>query len=131
MEIFTYGTLMFNEVWSRVVKGNYLSTRTTLQGYSRKTVKGQVYPVIVADEKAPGIDGVLYQQVTKEDVDRLDDFEGDFYERKTVLVSLQDQVVIHAETYVLNPEYQSIVSNEQWDPDNFLKHQIDYFLENY
>lgn len=42
--LFTYGSLMFEDVWNRLVKGNYLSQKAMLaNGYARRCVKDDVY----------------------------------------------------------------------------------------
>ena len=73
--LFTYGSLMFEDVWNRLVKGNYLSQKATLRGYARRSVKGDEYPVIFqADEL---VEGVVYYDISEEDRIILDIFEGE------------------------------------------------------
>lgn len=46
--LFTYGSLMFENVWRRVVSGRYRSTPATLHGYRRQRVRGEDYPALEA-----------------------------------------------------------------------------------
>ncbi|MCX5753855.1 MAG: gamma-glutamylcyclotransferase, partial [Candidatus Krumholzibacteria bacterium] len=46
MNLFTYGSLMFDEVWSRLVRGDYLQRPGRLHGFTRRQVCDDVYPVI-------------------------------------------------------------------------------------
>ncbi|HEX8884050.1 MAG TPA: gamma-glutamylcyclotransferase family protein, partial [Noviherbaspirillum sp.] len=73
--VFTYGSLMFAEVWQPLVSGRYPSGPAVLAGYRRFAVPGVTYPGIVA---APGqeVAGLLYRDVAPDDLARLDLFEG-------------------------------------------------------
>ena len=42
--VFTYGSLMFDRVWSRVVCGTYPAAAATLSGFRRQRVLDQDYP---------------------------------------------------------------------------------------
>lgn len=77
--LFTYGSLMFEDVWNRLVRGNYLSQQATLMGYARRSVKNDEYPVIF---KPMSLSGVVYYDISDEDMITLDAFEGEYYERK-------------------------------------------------
>jgi len=46
MNLFTYGSLMFAEVWSQLVRGDYVKRPARLHGFTRRRVHGDVYPVI-------------------------------------------------------------------------------------
>ena len=80
--LFTYGTLMFEEIWSLVVCGSYRSRTGTLRGFTRKAVKGAEYPVIYPGSRDDLVQGTVYFDVTPADIERLDIFEGDYYARQ-------------------------------------------------
>ena len=104
--LFTYGSLMFEDVWNRLVRGNYLSQKATLMGYARRSVKNDEYPVIFqADEL---VEGVVYYDINKEDMITLDAFEGEYYERKEVELLVKNEPV-HACVYVLKEHYFDII----------------------
>ena len=126
--VFTYGSLMFAPVWSKLVKGSYCATKGELHRYARRCVKGEDYPVILrADEK---VQGVVYYDVNDEDMQILDDFEGEFYERITVDIVTHTQT-IQAEVYALKEAYFSIIDDKPWSEEAFEKEGIKRFLENY
>jgi len=123
--IFTYGSLMFEEVWKRIVLGNYSHAPARLEGYARRCVKDEAYPVVFeADES---VNGVLYYDVEPYDIASLDAFEGEYYERKTVLL----HNCIDAEVYVLKEKYFDIVEDKFWSEEAFATEGIKRFCETY
>ncbi|AOO66707.1 gamma-glutamylcyclotransferase family protein [Sulfurospirillum halorespirans] len=126
--LFTYGSLMFEDVWNRLVKGNYLSQKATLQGYARRSVKDDVYPVIFqADEL---VEGVVYYDISEEDRIILDTFEGEYYERKEVELLVKNEL-IRACVYVLKEEHFDIIDPKPWSEALFATEGIKRFLANY
>ena len=97
--VFTYGSLMFDEVWCKVVAGRYRSQPAVLHEHRRYAVTGVCYPAIVA---MPGerLHGLLYLDVGTDDLARLDAFEGDEYRRDALPVTLSTGQTVSAWTYV-------------------------------
>lgn len=123
--IFTYGSLMFAPVWQRVVQGQCRSCAARLDGHARFAITGETYPGMVAQAGA-SVAGVLYFDVSGEDVDALDAFEGCEYRRTQVLVTLQTGETVAAGTYIyLLPEK---LSSSPWMPEAF---QLERFIGSY
>lgn len=123
--VFTYGSLMFPEVWQRVVRGEYRSAPARLDGHARFGIAGETYPGMVA---APGasVEGVLYFDVSPEDVAALDHFEGNEYRRELVGVVLETGESVEAGTYIfLLPQK---LSGSPWLPEAF---QMERFIGSY
>jgi len=129
--IFTYGSLMFNPVWSRVVAGSYDRLEAVLQGYNRLSVRDEVYPVVVPSAFNSQVRGFVYRNVSTSDLERLDQFEGEYYIRKTEQVIILDMTILPAEVYVLKEEYYTIISHQEWDPVHFSTTGIHYFMHSY
>lgn len=123
--VFTYGSLMFADVWSRVVAADYASIGATLDAHARFDVVDQTYPGMVPRADA-SVAGVLHLDVDDADVERLDRFEGDDYRRTTVLVECADGTQRHADTYVYLHRDRLLPS--RWEPDRFA---LQRFLETY
>lgn len=123
--IFTYGSLMFPEVWTRVVAGDYRSVHARLDGHARFEVRNQTYPGMVPQERSH-VAGVLYIDVDEADLERLDHFEGDDYQRVTREVTCEDGVARAAETYVYR--LPDGLQKTSWEPDGFAMQR---FLETY
>lgn len=127
--IFTYGSLMFDPVWSRVVTHTYTSSRARLPGYQRCCVINETYPIAIPACDAY-IDGILYWNVNAQDVTRLDTFEGDYYHRIPVNIELASGAVA-AWVYALNPVYQHVVDYRPWDVEQFSQTGMTQFLQRY
>jgi gamma-glutamylcyclotransferase (GGCT)/AIG2-like uncharacterized protein YtfP len=131
LNVFTYGSLMFDPVWSEVVSGSYDQFEAILQGYDRKSVRDEDYPVIVPSTPESQVLGIVYRDVSVTDLARLNQFEGEYYFRKTVEVTTLDMMRLPAEVYVLKEEYFSIISYHEWDPVHFSSTGIHSFLLHY
>ena len=126
--VFTYGSLMFEPVWSRVVAGSYERYEAILQGYDRKAVRGEIYPVLIPSSMLSQVQGIVYCDVSSSDLARLDHFEGEYYFRKTEQIITEEKKAFPAEVYVLKEEYYSIISHKAWDPVHFSMTGIHFFL---
>lgn len=123
--VFTYGSLMFADVWQRVVRGQYRSVPVTLDGYARFAVRDETYPGIV-ERAGARVNGVLYFDVDATDLAALDYFEGQDYRRMTVPVVAQNGGSLDAETY-LYLAVQKLL-DQPWEPEAF---QMQRFLQTY
>jgi gamma-glutamylcyclotransferase (GGCT)/AIG2-like uncharacterized protein YtfP len=120
--VFTYGSLMFPQVWQRVVQGAYRSASARLEQYVRLAIAGATYPGMLR-RNGSSVDGVVYFDVSPPDIAALDTFEGDEYRREEVLVTLETGEMLAAETYIyLLPKK---LSQSPWSPETFaLEHFI-------
>jgi gamma-glutamylcyclotransferase (GGCT)/AIG2-like uncharacterized protein YtfP len=125
--VFTYGSLMFEPVWSSVVAGRYERWDAFLQGYERKGVRGEVYPVAVPAAAESRIRGIVYLDVSGNDLGRLDRFEGESYFRRTEQVTAGN-TLLAAELYVLKEEHYGVISPQEWDRESFRTSGIRTFL---
>jgi len=90
---FTYGSLMWPDIMAQVCGREVAAlqqTKAWLNGHMRHPVLGQDYPGLIAQSGAPALQGVLYRGVTPQELQRLDAFEGEEYERVSVEVVLED-----------------------------------------
>ncbi len=120
--VFTYGSLMFPKVWSRVVTGRYRSIEGTLRDHARHAVRDQDYPGMIAAAGAL-TKGLVYLDVTDDDLDRLDRFEGDEYRRTVVTVACADGVEHRCGAYLYLPVDRLLAA--PWEPEAFA---MDRFL---
>ena len=130
MNIFTYGSLMFSEVWNKVVQGNYYSSTGMLQGYRRFCVKDECYPGLRKAEKDDWVSGIVYHDVDDHDLQRLDFFEGGYYERVPVSISVGN-FQIKSQVYIIRDQYLHLATEHDWDPDDFYKKSIGDFVATY
>jgi len=130
MHIFTYGSLMFPPVWQAVTTGRYQSSSAVLEGFKRYAVHGEEYPVIIPAPPSCSVPGVVYFSVSGEDIKKLDDFEGSYYLRTSVKVTLESGD-IEAASYVLRPEFYALAASEEWDREAFATTGINVFMNRY
>jgi gamma-glutamylcyclotransferase (GGCT)/AIG2-like uncharacterized protein YtfP len=123
--VFTYGSLMFAPVWEKVVRGNYRSATATARDYARFDISGETYPGMVARAGAR-VDGVIYFDVSADDIAALDGFEGSEYRRETISVVLGDGEKVAAASYVFIASGR--LAATVWQPERF---QLQRFLRTY
>jgi gamma-glutamylcyclotransferase (GGCT)/AIG2-like uncharacterized protein YtfP len=120
MHVFTYGTLMFREVWKAVVGREFTSVGGVATGFANYRVRDAVFPGMLASE-FDRTHGVVYLDVDHSSVARLDLFEDDFYERQTIWVECDDGHRRAADAYVVPPANQSVLTVERWDANQFIE----------
>lgn len=130
MNIFTYGSLMFPSVMKAVTGREFPSRKARVKHHARFKVKGESYPGLTPLEGAV-TEGILYRDVDILSVRRLDDFEGEFYERAEVPADTLDGESLTAHTYVIKPQYRDRLSSELWDPVHFEKADLQQFMAAY
>ena len=131
VNIFTYGTLMFEEIWSRVVVGGYDKSPAVLNGYDRKLARGEIYPVLFPSSGFSLVEGTVYIGITDADLQKIDSFEGEYYSRQPAEVLVREATKLPVQVYVLKEEYYSIISHKDWDPARFRIDGIQLFLNRY
>jgi gamma-glutamylcyclotransferase (GGCT)/AIG2-like uncharacterized protein YtfP len=129
--VFTYGSLMFDPVWSRVVAGSYDRCEAILPAYDRKGIRGEMYPAVVPSAHQSQVQGILYLDVSTPDLDRLDRFEGELYSRKKEQIITMDMAIVSAEVYVLREEHYALLSPAEWDPVHFNTKDIKFFMKTF
>lgn len=152
MHLFTYGTLMFPEVWRIVVGRQFQNLPATLHGYQIFRVASVLYPGIIKsppppfafpppssnshssslNSQPPAVPGLVYRNVDAISLERLDRFEGDDYRRLSVEVTTDDGQVITADTYVIRPELGHLLTDEVWTAKEFAANgQLERFIAEY
>jgi gamma-glutamylcyclotransferase (GGCT)/AIG2-like uncharacterized protein YtfP len=130
MNIFTYGTLMIPEVMVAVTTRRFRSIDAILKGYARFTVKGESYPGITPE---PGAitEGIIYFDVDKWSLERLDAFEGNLYQRIQIMAETKEKEILSADAYVIKPKFRSYLSSQEWNMKEFAQKHLKTFLETY
>jgi gamma-glutamylcyclotransferase (GGCT)/AIG2-like uncharacterized protein YtfP len=120
MHVFTYGTLMFPEVWQAVVGRQFTTVEATAAGYAIYRVRDAVFPGIIAAGERETVRGVVYLDVDPDSLARLDLFEDDFYCRQTLSLTCNDGQRRAADAYVVPKENGHVLTAETWQPDRFV-----------
>lgn len=131
MDVFTYGSLMFPQVWNAVVKGEYRSHTGCVRGFLRRAVKNETYPGLIRNGKATEVAGRVYFDVGAPDLQRLDRFEGAYYRREAVTVGLDEGGEVRAQVYLFRDEYRTLLASHDWDVAWFEREGMARFLGGY
>jgi len=128
--IFAYGSLMIRDVMRAVTGRDFLSLPAYLRDHARYSVRGESYPGMIP---AKGIrtEGILYLDLDSAAVNRLDDFEGEWYERLPVRVYTREGSTLEAETYLFKSEYRGLLTKDAWDLELFTRNHLRTFMANY
>jgi gamma-glutamylcyclotransferase (GGCT)/AIG2-like uncharacterized protein YtfP len=119
MNVFTYGTLMYPQVWQVVVGHSVATVTAQLAGYRVLRLTGVVYPGMVSASGDHAACGLVYLGIDDDSLARLDWFEGDGYVREQVRVSCADGADRDAFTYVVRDEQRAQLTDEPWTAADF------------
>jgi gamma-glutamylcyclotransferase (GGCT)/AIG2-like uncharacterized protein YtfP len=120
MHVFTYGTLMFPEVWRAVVGREFPAVEGVAGGYAVYRVQDAAFPGIVAAGERDQVRGVVYLDVDHASLTRLDLFEDDFYVRQSIWVDCEDGERRSADAYVVPEENHAVLTDEVWNRAKFI-----------
>lgn len=129
LPLFCYGTLQSPLVLHRLTGEHFPGTKATLHDYGVYRVRGTEYPGILP-EKGSIVQGTLYRNIDDEKLRILDDFEGYQYLREIVGVYLEDGNTVEAYVYCIKQDRWDVLSQEDWDFDAFIKHELHAYLRN-
>ena len=121
---------MCREIWGRIVRNEYQDIPARLEHYARYKLANRDYPGLLARDQA-STDGVIYLDVTKPDLERLDRFEGEEYERIRVQVADQTGKPYTACTYLYKSCYAHQVLAGEWSYSEFQAKGYQHFLDQY
>jgi gamma-glutamylcyclotransferase (GGCT)/AIG2-like uncharacterized protein YtfP len=116
--VITYGSLMFEPVWSAVVTGQYSSRSVRVEGWQRFMIPGEDYPGAIPSAGS-SMAAVLWEGVGAADLVRLDEFEGDQYQRVPVVVGPEQ-----SPAWIYAWRGQRPLASTLWDPDAFAQPEV-------
>lgn len=127
---FTYGSLMWADIMSRVVGAPVSAEPAWLDGHARHPVRGEDYPGLQA---APGqrVEGRLYRDLGDAAWPRLDAFEGAEYERMVVQVEVAGGRREAAWVYRFRGDPAARLLPGDWDVSAFEREGRARFLSGY
>lgn len=129
-DLFTYGTLMCDDIMFSVTGNHYSSIDGVLQGYQKYKVRDEVYPAMLAKKKEAA-EGVIYKNLLDDDWNKLDIFEGHRFDRMVVQIDTKDGSIIQAHTYILKSKFANILLDRKWSFTEFLNSGKEKFVSQY
>lgn len=127
--LFVYGALMYDEVWNRIVSGDFEHVSGTLSGYRRLAVKKEEYPGLI--KGSGSVKGCIWLDVDAANLARLDIFEGEFYERIPAVAIDESGNRIRVNVYHFKNKYQSLLENKDWNVKKFENSGLKKFMTRY
>jgi gamma-glutamylcyclotransferase (GGCT)/AIG2-like uncharacterized protein YtfP len=128
MHLFAYGTLIFPEVWRRVVGPLCVSEPAALARYEAFYARGGTYPVIVQGAAGDLVHGVVYFDLDANDFSKLDAYESTLYERQSVDVRLSSGESLSCQAYVLPESRRRFATDRPWRRDYFERYELEGYL---
>ncbi len=126
--LFTYGTLMHAEIWKAIIQRECSSSRILLQHYTCRQLKDRHYPGMIPQIDSK-VQGILYHDLTMEEIRQLDVFEGYEYTRIR-LTALENEVCSTVFTYLYTAD-RSNIKSEEWDYVYFVKNDLEDFRDRF
>lgn len=128
--LFTYGTLMSEDIVTAVIGFVPEKKPGKITGFRRHAVKNAHYPGI-KPAGSSAVEGLVYFDIDQQSWQRLDLFEGDMYARQEVVVVLEDGMQMQAYVYVVKPEFFSSLADHDWSFARFKKSGKISFVTDY
>ncbi len=127
VSLFTYGTLMLPEVLEAVTGRTFPWQAAMLEGHARYRVRTAVFPALIP---MPGerVEGRLFDGVDRATLERLDRYEGNYYERRQLHVQLESRTTCPAHVYIFKDCYRSLLILEPWSLEIFRRERLDSYL---
>jgi gamma-glutamylcyclotransferase (GGCT)/AIG2-like uncharacterized protein YtfP len=117
---------MFPMVWEKVVKGSYNLSPAVLSEHICYQIIGEDYPAMIP-KLLHNVKGMVYFNESPDDIERLDKFEGKYFSRLPTTVTQYNKEKVMVDTYILKPEYYSIMGEKRWDVKQFQIDGLDRF----
>ena len=125
--LFTYGTLEIPQVMQLVSGQEFSSEPALLKDYVRYKLAAESYPGVTHEEGAE-VAGTVYFEIDATTLQKLDRYEDTCYKRLNVEVILQNNEVIEAMAYVIEENNKDLLSENTWDKQKFIEHDLDVFI---
>lgn len=126
-EVFVYGTLIFPQVMEAVTGKVHKGQTAKLHNFAAYKVVGDVYPGIWHLEGV-STDGILYQGISKDELAKLDLYEGEEYNRELLEVETEDGNTHRAWVYTYRPAYRHMLSELPWSAEHFNESELDAYV---
>lgn len=126
--LFVYGSLVVPIVMQTVTGRSFRHAEACLHGFERFMLEGRVYPG-VAEAETRSTRGRIYFDLDEDALARLDYFEADDYERRTLYVELADDSLVPASVYVISDILRDLLIDDVWDEAKFVAEDLENFLK--
>ena len=109
-------------VWKLVVGKEYTHIQYTLCNYAARKLKNRAYPGLIHVENS-NTSGIIYKNIDEKDIVKLDEFEGQEYQR----IELFEMDGIKVHTYLYTSTLENLLL-EEWDYTHFIENEFEDFI---
>lgn len=109
--LFTYGSLMCKDIMLQVSEENPKYEKALLHGFFCSKIHRETYPGIFRDGEHT-VDGIIYYDISPEALTKLDNFEGEYYQRTEITVRCSSSIEMPAATYVIKAQYHHLLNGQ-------------------
>ena len=127
MNIFVYGSLVFSEVMQGVVGRQFIFREGLVRGYARFKLRDEPQAAVIPFPDT-STKGIVYVELDKAAVRRLDAFVGKIFDRVEVNVETGNDEWVEAETHVLKVKERKRLSAKPWDENEFRQKHLAKFM---
>ncbi|MDH5361409.1 MAG: gamma-glutamylcyclotransferase [Gammaproteobacteria bacterium] len=128
-DVFAYGTFLFPKIMDAITGRAHDGQKARLYNFAAFKVKGDIYPGIWPLQDVQ-TDGVLYHNVSEEELEAMDRYEGEEYSRELLEVETEDGEMHKAWVYIFRAAYKHLLSETPWSPDMYDQSEIDAYIAN-
>lgn len=128
MKLFVYGTLIFDEILSKLLGKNHASIPGLLENYKIKKFNNAEFPGIVKDATS-NVLGKIILDINDHDTSILDTYEGVMYKRIILKVKTISNEY-GCQVYVVDDYYKRKLSEEAWCPLEFRNKYLNNYIKN-
>ena len=126
INLFVYGTLMFPQVMTTLTGLTPTYAPAVARNTARFSIRNQVYPGLV-NRSGNLTMGYLIRNLDEVNWHLIKAFEGNEYSVGPVAIETQ-QHNMNAYTFFVHAHSLDIVANSFWNPESFLRYQLESFL---
>lgn len=123
VNVFVYGPLMLREVIGAVAGCEPVRRSGELHGYRQLRLLEQSQAGLIPFPDS-ATEGVLYMGVEEAILRRMDEFQGELFQRGEVNIQTDDGEWVEAETHLFRLRERKRLSAKPWDEDEFRKKHL-------
>ncbi len=128
MTLFTYGTLTFPEVWTRIGMAMPASQPARLPGYAVYRLRDAVFPGIIRAGDDDFVIGVLYEGLDEDTLFELDAYESVLYDRMAVQAVTDEGIEVECQAFVIPESRRQALTDEPWNAKRFSEKELEKYL---
>lgn len=127
--VFSYGTLLVEEVLEAILGRVPDRIEAELVGYKRLPIQGKCYPAVIRARDTDVVKGKLLVGLSAAELQLLDKFEDPAYDRRRARVQLENGEMVAARVWArADDDGDDLEHDMEWDIDSFMTRHGDWYI---